>query len=133
MTYTLIIPGAPKAKARPRFSRGRAYTPKTTVQYERHVAECAREQFSGATISTACSVEVVFVFGRSGVPKKRGAGLVRHVRKPDIDNLQKSLFDGLVQGGVFSDDNIIQSVTAAKYHCEWNGEPRTEVRIEVKQ
>lgn len=37
MTVRFTVPGPPQGKARPRFTKGRAYTPKNTVIYEKLV------------------------------------------------------------------------------------------------
>ena len=42
----IVIPGQPKSKGRPRFARGRVFTPATTLQYERLVAAAARQVIS---------------------------------------------------------------------------------------
>lgn len=49
---------------------------------------------------------------------------------PDLDKLLRALGDGMVDGGLLKDDNIIVRVVAAKLFCELSDEPGVEVTLQ---
>ena len=111
----------PVAKARPRVTmvggRARAYTPKKSADYERHIArEWAHERQSGA-------VRLDIVFGmpipQSWSKKQQDAaasGLILPSKKPDIDNLIKAVMDAL-NGVAYDDDNQVIELSAKKVYA----------------
>ncbi len=123
MNVEFFVPGEPKGKGRPRFrhvasknigGKGfvQTYTPSTTVVYENAIkvfaSQCMR---STPPTKEAVFVVMVVVFTppESWSKKKRTAaldGTYQHVSKPDGDNVQKAVFDGL-QGVVVVDDKQI--------------------------
>lgn len=132
MKFTIY--GTPVAKGRPKLStRGvfaRAYTPEKTVNYE-NLVKVFYKNAGGEMHHGAVSVEAMFCFPiPQSVPKKTKAkmlaGEIGHVKRPDIDNCLKSLFDAL-NGVAWEDDASVTFVMAGKMYSE---EPRTEVRIE---
>jgi Holliday junction resolvase RusA-like endonuclease len=62
--------------------------------------------------------------------RKHGDGALLDVRKPDIDNLCKSLLDGLVASGVMLDDNQVFDIRAVKVMHEPGGRPHARVAVE---
>ena len=130
MIASFIVSGAPVPKKRPRVTmRGgfaRAYTPKVTVAYEALVAEQARHAMGGID-AYAGPVELEAHFSLP-IPKswpKRDqrlavAGMIQPDNKADIDNLFKSLADGL-NGIVFADDSQIVSARITKRYGEEPG------------
>lgn len=62
--------------------------------------------------------------------RKYGDGLLIDVRKPDIDNLAKSLLDGLVAAGVMSDDCQVFDLRAVKAIHEPGGRPHARVAVQ---
>lgn len=52
------------------------------------------------------------------------------MRKPDVDNLQKSLLDGLVASGVLHDDSIVMDIRAVKLMHEVGGRPHARVALQ---
>lgn len=129
MIYTFWVAGEPVAKSRPRASvvKGHAklYTPKKTANYEAKVALAFAQQFEDATPSTkplSVSIDCCFPlnksdFRRNGEPNTRGQnklwGFIRHTKKPDCDNIAKSILDGL-NGIAFIDDSQITRLSVAK-------------------
>ena len=130
MIVKFTIPGAAKAKERPRINRntGRVYTPGATSKYEKLVKEsygdnpCFKDQF--------ISVKILFKFEvpKSYSKKKRAEALAGNLRptKADIDNYIKSVLDGLNKVA-FLDDRYICSITAEKIFAE-----ESEVIVEIK-
>ena len=119
--------GEPVAKGRPRFStRGKfpvAYTPEKTKAYESEVAMMA-----SASMGTSEDLEgalEAFIYVTYAVPtsysKKRSeaclSGLEKHTKKPDLDNVVKSVVDGMDKI-VFLNDSQITSIHATKVYGE---------------
>lgn len=120
---TIIIDGEPVAKGRPRITQGRAVTPAKTRAYEAHVQMTARAGMRGKPpISGALRANIVIkVPIPASWPKRAKAeaeeGVMRPTSKPDIDNFQKSVLDGM-NGIVFDDDSQIVEVTARKFYAQ---------------
>jgi Holliday junction resolvase RusA-like endonuclease len=117
-----FIPITPIPKGRPRFSgRGgfvRSYTPAKTRDYEKQIADFAREHFQ-EPLQGPLAVSLTFTMPiPSSTSKKLAQSLVNspHTKKPDVDNLCKSLLDGLLQAGAFNDDSQIWELTARKVY-----------------
>jgi len=116
------LPGEPKGKGRPRFSRktGTAYTPPETRSYEAELKWVAKLAMKGRD-PIAGPVEV-FVTAVMSVPaswsgiRRRHAleGGLRPVVRPDADNLSKML-DAL-NALVWRDDNQIVDLHISKHY-----------------
>lgn len=127
------VPGAPVAKARPRFTKnGHAYTPDKTRSYEAIVRLCAIKAMKGKKLLTgAISLSVTAFFP---IPKyftktvraKALSGELWHQKKPDWDNVGKIVSDAL-NGVVFSDDAKVSRAIVEKRYSEF---PRVEVLVE---
>ena len=119
--------GEPVAKGRPRFStRGKfpvAYTPEKTKAYEFEVGMMALAAMGG-TKPLEGALEA-FIYITYAVPesysKKRLeaclSGLEKHTKRPDLDNVIKSLIDGMDKI-VFFNDSQITSIHATKVYGE---------------
>ena len=116
-----IIWSEPVAKGRPRFAKGRTYTPKKTKQYEDRVAEIAsREMQSKPPLGGAVKMEVIACFRvpHSWPSWKRlaaQAGLLGHTHRPDLDNIGKAVSDAL-NGIVYEDDCQITEMDIKKLY-----------------
>jgi len=116
MMYKVIIPGRPVPKGRPRFNRvtGTVYNPKRTKEYEEFVAWCAKQTFKQPlTCELAVYIDVY----------------VKNNVFPDIDNIAKSVLDGM-QGVAYENDRQIYSLTIQRIRGK---EELVEVRIEPKE
>lgn len=122
-TITLVLPGTPCAKGRPRFTRtGHTYTDAKTAAAEQsilaawlHVAG-ARPPHTGPV---AVRITATFAPAKSWPKWRRTraqAGLLGHTAKPDLDNLVKML-DGL-NGRAWVDDSQIVEIVASKAYGE---------------
>lgn len=131
------MPGEPKAKARPRMSTktGIAYTPKETIQYENWVKTCfvnqsgiadSEDRFRG---QISARIIAYYSIPKSISKKKREEmlqGKIRPVKKPDIDNIVKSILDSLNKIA-YDDDSQVVKCDIEKFYDE---NPRVEVEIE---
>jgi crossover junction endodeoxyribonuclease RusA len=94
-----LVNGIPIPKARPRLTRrGRAYTPARTLEYEARVAKAAAQYFT-SPIDYPVKLTAFFV-----MPTRRRA---------DLDNLLKSLMDGMIKT-VYFDDSQVTELKAGK-------------------
>lgn len=119
------IDGKPTAKGRPRAvsigGHARVYTPKRTANYEAFVALAGAAALDGGhPFSVPVRVRIMWVLSiPASWPKwKREAasdGLVAPTVRPDIDNVQKSILDGLNQSVLADDSLIIGLHTIRKY------------------
>ena len=114
--------GEPVAKGRPRFTRqGRTYTPKRTHDYESEVKAMAKAAMgSSEPLETPVSVfvHVTFPVPQSYSKKRTEAclnGFERHTKRPDLDNIVKSITDGMNEV-VYKDDCQITSIHATKVY-----------------
>lgn len=117
------MPGEPVAKGRPRFGRGRVYTPRKTSVYEDQLKWVARLAMRGREMFTGpVKVDMLALFE---IPKSWPArkktdalnGLVRPTGKPDIDNLLKTAADAL-NGIVWADDAQIVIASISKRYSD---------------
>jgi Holliday junction resolvase RusA-like endonuclease len=119
----LTIDGVPVAKGRPRLGRYGTYTPKKTQEYEEYVKMCWVAKYGGIQPSEQpLEMNIVFYMPiPKSYSKKQSAemlnGRIKHTKKPDIDNLIKSVLDAL-NGLAYADDSQIIKVTAVKRYAE---------------
>ncbi len=132
MTFMLQfhIDGDPVPKGRPKFSsRGgfvKTYTPKKTSDYE-NIVRAAAQAAMGQTDLLETPLGV-YLYIRLSIPqshsKKRKeaclSGAEKPIKKPDIDNLAKSVLDGL-NGVVWKDDSQIVSLHVTKVYASGTG------------
>lgn len=122
---TVVIPGPPFGKGRPRFNRatGFVYTPTETRNREAFVRERATTAMGGRDrLDGPVHMEVLITIeppaSWSGRQRKLAlAGARRPVGKPDLDNCIKSLADAF-EGVVFRNDTQVVAVSAAKRYGE---------------
>jgi Holliday junction resolvase RusA-like endonuclease len=131
-----IVYGIPTAKGRPRFFWMRngatcAFTPKKTAGYESNVLSQALSHKPEKPLESPLGVMLLFCMP---IPKgMRKADLANALqehlpmkKKPDLDNLIKSILDPL--NGVFwKDDSQVCAITALKVYSD---KPRVEVTID---
>ena len=120
---SFTVPGQPQGKGRARIGKvgphARMFTPAKTVAYESLVSHAAHQAMDGGALID-CAVHV-FMTITCQVPaswskKKQAAALLQQIRpttKPDIDNVEKAIFDGC-NGVVWRDDVCVVAVTKEK-------------------
>ena len=124
-----VVPGIPVAKRRPRFSRRgkfvKVHTDEKTVRYEEVITSYAREAMrkEGFAVDGPVAVSIVAVFQR---PKSRKKNALMD-RKPDLDNVCKSVIDGISNAGAIKNDSRVVMIAARKEYGEL---PETRVAVE---
>lgn len=129
----------PVAKGRPRVMVNRktgkpiVYTPRKTARFEARVSAIAQQHFP-TPFKGAVSVKLRLLMPR---PKrlmrvKDPEGEVPHVVRPDLDNLEKTVIDGL-NGVAFVDDKQVFSKRSVKMYHAKNGFPQVTVVLESEE
>lgn len=129
-SIVFIVPGQPQGKGRPRVGKvgahARMYTPAKTAAYEGLIAHAAQQAMEGreliegpvaVTLDVRCQVPASW-----SKTKKAQAlnGVVHPTTKPDIDNVEKAVFDGL-NGVAWRDDVQVVQVTKRKRYAALPG------------
>ena len=149
---SLDIPGSPVAKARHRvraptatqlirwvrsgasprtMPRPQLYQPVTgpTAQWERLAAMLMRSKFRQAPISGPVAVHTVSVMPRPQRIPKRQPGRTWAPKKPDLDNIVKSILDAVVMARVIEDDRLVVQITAEQVYAAIGEAAHTELTI----
>jgi len=141
MEYSIIIPGAPIAQARPKFyRRGNGvgtYNPQES-EAGRWILE-AQPQIQ-EMIKGPVALRCFFFFARPQFHygTGRNIGVLKdsapkhHTKKPDTDNLTKFVKDNLT-GRAYHDDAQIVELIAVKAYVACGDSPRTVVTIQEKE
>lgn len=121
MTSHINIPGKVVGKQRPKFSRQgnfvKTYTPEKTVNYENWVKMCwmnsGQEKMQGNIIAV---IVARFMIPQSFSKKKRNELNEKPCpKKPDCDNIAKSILDAL-NGIAYDDDAQIVDLSVSKVY-----------------
>lgn len=113
-----VIHTTPTGKGRPRvvIAKGKphAFTPFRTMVAEQEIKMAVYQRYKELPFSpgTPLSLSVVFYLARpKSLPKK----VAEHTKKPDIDNLLKTLMDGLSGYLFHSDAEVVQVIASKRY------------------
>lgn len=130
MEISIIIPGKPVPKGRPRFTgkNGKVYTPQKTLQYENLVRESYGDNYYFGEEFIEIKIIAKFSIPQSYSKRKKKEALEGKLRptKCDLDNIVKSITDGL-NGKAFKDDRYIVKIVAEKIYSDVS-----ETIIEIK-
>ena len=132
--FTVV--GEPNGKGRPQFSTHggyvKAHTPEKTVMYENLIKWEYSQQCKGIyfdkDVPLFVGVNAYYGIAKSTSKKKRKLmieGALRPLKKPDGDNVIKSLFDALNKVAYYDDVQIVDLVLRRFY----SETPRLEVEI----
>ena len=136
---TFSVPGEPRGKGRPRFSRytGKVYTDSETDTYEKKIVVYFRKACGGLKFDDGAFISVDVV-AYLPIPKRATkanrasmeAGLILPSRKPDTDNIAKAVLDAL-NGVAYKDDARVQRICCSKLY---GADPRLDITLqEVKE
>lgn len=141
---TFTVPGQPVGKGRPRIGRvgahARMFTPAKTVSYEGLVAHAAHQAMAGRQLIDG-AVRVLLTINvqipASWSKRKQAeaiSGAIRPTTKPDIDNVEKAIFDAC-NGVTWRDDVQVVEVAKSKWYSAAPGVVVTiePVRAQVGQ
>lgn len=117
--YALLrVPGLPKAQPRVKARRignhAGVYTPQTAGAWKTQIGIEAAPLAGRPPIEGPVMLEIKFVFPR---PKSRKHD-VFVATKPDIDNLEKAVFDALTARRIWRDDSQIVTQHSSKVYEE---------------
>ena len=122
--FEFTVETIPKAKARPRFARRgkftQTYTPKTTMDYERKIAEEFLLQGGTVFDYPYLAMDIIAYFPIPKSTKKADRMLLESECVPydkhiDLDNLAKAVMDA-VNGIAYTDDRQIVSLKVKKFY-----------------
>ena len=123
MKSVLKVNIKPHPKVRPRFYKGVAYNPKSNKDYEELISSSYLIQGNKYFEENFIKIKMLFEFEvpKSYNQKKRSEALRGSLRpsKNDLDNLVKSVLDGL-NGVAFKDDRQVYIIEAEKKFAEQN-------------
>ncbi len=124
------VPGEPVGKGRARAAkRGKfitMYTPEKTANYEGLIAHAAMVAMSGRALflgAVAVHLDIKLSIPKSMSINRRAAAIIGQIfptKRPDIDNCEKVIFDGM-NGVVWKDDVQVVYVTKCKRYAETPG------------
>ncbi len=133
LMYTVY--GEPVGKGRPRFARrGKftsTYTPQKTKTYEDEIRMMAKAAMGASEpLDTPMTVAIYI---RVGIPasyskqKRKDAleGIIKPMKKPDLDNIAKCFLDGM-NDIVYLDDKQVVNLHVTKVYAET---PAVEVMV----
>jgi len=140
-SITLEIPGDPKAKTRPKVRvirkkgafRGSSYNSSENIKNEEWLGSVAIEYAPEEPHDWAVTVEATYFFR---IPKSKPKwwqwmayrGFIRPITKPDLDNLNKLLWDALTRAGFWNDDSQVVAESSKK---RYSNKPRTHIIIKM--
>lgn len=131
---TIIVPGKPIAKKRPKFARrGKFVTTYNCQESEEgrfmwHLAMAKPPGWEPVTGPVRLEVEFAMPIPTSASRRKHCAmvqGEIMHIKKPDLDNLAKMVKD-CANGILWRDDSQVVALVATKFYAEI---PQTRITI----
>lgn len=142
-----FVPGKPVHKDRPRVKLmppqggqhnakapcgwAQFYSTEETKAYEKHVGESALAQLRTLPEQFFLPIEEcrLIVSLRFNIARPPSVRRAFPTVKPDLDNLEKAIYDGLVKHGVLKDDAPITDHMVAKRYADFTHPEGVEVEI----
>lgn len=136
----IILPLEAVATPRPRvsFHRGKSqtYYPKKYRDFKAAARLFLRHTYRNISIDAENLLHtdylVVLTRPKYMHAKKYPDGLIPHQKRPDRDNLTKSIDDVLEDAGIYKDDSVNWSNTTKKMYSERDTLGRIEITIQIK-
>ena len=127
MNYNIWYPVRPLPAPRPRVTKRGAYNPPIYTKWKRELSLIASTKIK-KPIENEVFIKIEFFYEIPKSWSKKKKELARwHKSKPDIDNLIKSVLDGL-NGIAYTDDAQVVMIQARKQYATENG-----VKIEIEE
>lgn len=133
MIVTFIVNGPIVAKQRPRFngSTNTVFTPSKTIGYEGWIRDCYLFRGPGKALEgeIKATIEAYLEIPKSASKAKRiqmEKGILNPTKKPDLDNIAKSILDAL-NGIAYKDDSQVVELTVKKMYAD---KPYVRVTLE---
>lgn len=125
-----LMDGVPVSQVRHSFNGKRTFYNNKFVKKKKHVLQQLHIQKRMSNLVTSgvpIKISLVYIFPRPQrlKRKKDPPGLLPHVSKPDIDNIDKFYLDCLT-GIAFADDNQIFQIESKKLYCSFDYETKKE-------
>lgn len=110
---TIVVPGKPVPKGRPRLGKGRVYTPVKTVMYQRLVGLKANQAMAGKKLfdgPVVLDLRAQFEIPKSWPADRKTKALLGELvpGRVDTDNIVKSVTDALNKIVYLDDSQIVQ-------------------------
>lgn len=147
LSVGFFVPGKPVHKDRPRVKMmpmegGRHnqrspcgwpqfYSPDETVLYEAHVGKSALEQLRSLPQEFFLPIQDCRIIAslRFNFQRPKSVRRLHMSIKPDLDNLEKAIYDGLVKHGVLKDDAPITDHSVCKRYADERHPEGVEVEL----
>lgn len=136
MIYRYVIPGPAVPQGRPRITTAngypRVYDPQKSSEYKKYVRACVVQQgrpeklLTGALRVDTVEYRRIAASLRKAQRVEAARGTIRPITKPDMDNVEKAVWDALT-GLVWKDDAQVVDGRRAKFYSDV---PRVEIEIE---
>lgn len=133
MKIKLVVPGKAQAKERPRLGRYGTYTPSKTKNYENWIRTLFIQNYplmkpleSPLKVSIVLNVDIPTSISKKKQEEMR-KGLILPTKKPDVDNVAKSILDALNKIA-YRDDKQIISLEIKKQYADI-----TNAEIEIEE
>lgn len=120
----IIIDRAPVVWARPRFSKGRAFTAKPQAEAKEAIRWLFKKAWRGEPLGKEIGIRLSLTFFFKA-PRKKDCGTFKRTR-PDGDNLAKLILD-CGNGLLWEDDAQVVDLRIIKL---WAVKPGTKIEIE---
>lgn len=133
----LEVSGQPIGKGRPRFTKtGQVYTPPKTREYEQRIHAAAWSAMQEQKLEPTEKFVHMEVKAFMDIPKswpkvkrlEAEYGVLKPTAKPDLDNIIKSVGDGL-ENVVYYSDTQVTSIDAKKVYCNLEKGPMIYVSL----
>lgn len=119
----------PKPEKRHSWGGGHAYTPADTRAYRGDLAALARASVSPWVVLPLVGPVGVFVRYEFERPKSNKSPFSLHTYTPDIDNLDKMVWDSLTRAGIWRDDAQVSGTIPEKVWVPHGHPSRTSVVV----
>lgn len=125
MVFSIFVAGEPKAQPRARRAGNRkgVYTPDTAKDWKERILIALAGKNYGITGPIECNLTFMMPRPKRLYRKNDPEGWIPHTAKPDVDNLQKAVFDAMTNAGVWKDDSQVFYTSSKKLYHSKDGQP----------